>query len=144
MSMLVIDASVAVKWFVPESPEEADVPKALALLSALQNGNIQVIQPPHWEAEIAAVLARLSPDTAVPKLLALRALIVKRLDHTGIYATALDLAIQLKHHLFDTLYHATALHIPGAVYITADLRYYDKAKHLGHIISLAEFDLATR
>lgn len=140
MTTLVIDASVTVKWFVPESPEEADVPKALALLSALRGGNIRVFQPPHWEAEVAAVLARLTPETAVPKMVALRALIVRRLDHTGVYATALDLSIQLKHHLFDTLYHATALHVPGAVCVTADTRYYEKARHLGQIVLLAGFD----
>jgi predicted nucleic acid-binding protein len=141
MTALVIDASIAVKWFVPESPEEADVPKALALLSALRSGNIRVFQPPHWEAEVAAVLARLTPENAVPKMVALRTLIVRRVEHTGLYATALDLAVQLKHHLFDTLYHATALHVPGAVYVTADARYYAKARDLGQITLLANLDL---
>jgi hypothetical protein len=35
----------------------------MALLSAVREGTIDLIQPPHWLAEVAAVLARLSPHT---------------------------------------------------------------------------------
>jgi predicted nucleic acid-binding protein len=56
------------------------------------------------------------------------------------YLTALDLAMRYQHHLFDTLYHAVALHTPGAVLITADKRYYDKARLEGQIILLAQFE----
>jgi predicted nucleic acid-binding protein len=64
-----------------------------------------------------------------------------REESSGIYLTATELSIRLKHHLFDTLYHATALHIPGALYITADRRYFEKAKGLGQVALLAEFVL---
>lgn len=141
MTCLVIDASVAIKWFVPESPEEADVPQALALLEAMRKGGIRVVQPPHWEAEVAAVLARLTPETAALKLLALRSLIIERMGQTTAYARAIELSIRLQHHFFDTLYHATALHTPGACYVTADERYHDKAKDLGQIALLADFKL---
>jgi hypothetical protein len=36
----------------------------------------------------------------------------------------------LPAHLFDTLYHAVALSVPGAVLVTADRRYFAKAEHL--------------
>ena len=36
MIRYVIDASVAIKWLVPENPEEQDVPQALVLLDALE------------------------------------------------------------------------------------------------------------
>ena len=49
---------------------------------------------------------------------------------------------QLKHHLFDTLYHALAFTIPGAVLVTADRRYFDKARHLGQIAWLPDFAIA--
>jgi predicted nucleic acid-binding protein len=43
--------------------------------------------------------------------------------------------------MFDTLYHAVALHTPDAVLVTADKRYYDKARSEGQIILLADFKL---
>jgi predicted nucleic acid-binding protein len=58
---------------------------------------------------------------------------------TVAYTRAIALACQLDHHLFDTLYHAVALTIPGAVLVTADRRYFAKAQHLGQITWLADF-----
>ena len=52
---------------------------------------------------------------------------------------AIDLARQLDHPLFDTLYHALALATPGATLVTADSRYFDKARHLGQIAWLPDF-----
>jgi hypothetical protein len=49
---------------------------------------------------------------------------------------------QLKHHLFGTLDHAVALPVPGAVLVTADHRYVNKAQHLGQIAWLADFSCA--
>jgi predicted nucleic acid-binding protein len=53
---------------------------------------------------------------------------------------AADLSISLKHHLFDTLYHAVALE-EGATLVTADEAYFAKAKHLGGIELLADFNV---
>ena len=55
MIRYVIDASVAIKWLVPENPEEQDVPQALALLDTLRNGGIALYQPAHWEAHYTQV-----------------------------------------------------------------------------------------
>lgn len=142
MIRYVIDASVAIKWLVPENPEEQDVPQALALLNALKNGDIVLYQPPHWEAEIAGVLVRISPATAIRKIVALRSLAFTRVNETTVYATACDLAIRLNHHLFDTLYHAVALHTPDATLVTADRRYFDKAQSIGQIVQLGDVNLS--
>lgn len=138
MIRYVIDASVAIKWMVPENPEEQDVRQALALLDALKKGDIALYQPAHWEAEIAAVLARISPATAIKKIVVLRALAFIRVNETTVYATACDLALRLNHHLFDTLYHAVALHTPEATLVTADQRYFDKARAIGQIVRLGD------
>ncbi|HAO33008.1 MAG TPA: PIN domain-containing protein [Candidatus Competibacteraceae bacterium] len=138
----VIDASVAIKWLIPESPEEQDVPQALALLNALKDERIALYQPAHWEAEIAGVLTRLSPATAVAKIVAIRSLIFTRVNETTVYATACDLAIRLNHHLFDTLYHAVALHTPESILVTADSRYFEKACALGQISLLSSLNLS--
>ncbi|HRE53665.1 MAG TPA: type II toxin-antitoxin system VapC family toxin [Candidatus Competibacter sp.] len=137
-----IDASVAIKWLIPESPEEQDVPQALALLNALKDERIALYQPAHWEAEIAGVLTRLSPATAVAKIVAIRSLIFTRVNETTVYATACDLAIRLNHHLFDTLYHAVALHTPESILVTADSRYFEKACALGQISLLSSLNLS--
>jgi hypothetical protein len=47
--------------------------------------------------------------------------------------------MQLKHHLFDTLYHAVALQTSGATFITADAAYYRKAQGLGRVLLLKDF-----
>jgi predicted nucleic acid-binding protein len=51
---------------------------------------------------------------------------------------AADIAIALDHHLFDTLYHAVALEV-GAILVTADEVYFNKARGLGAIQLLADF-----
>ena len=60
---------------------------------------------------------------------------------TAVYATACDLAIRLNHPLFDTLYHAVALHTPDATLVTADRRYFDKAQSIGQIVQLGDMNL---
>lgn len=86
-------------------------------------------------------MAREKPDEARSDLNDLLNLEFETVASSAIYATATELSVQLRHHFFDILYHATALHIPGAVYVTADRRYYDRAQALGQIALLAEFEL---
>ena len=56
-----------------------------------------------------------------------------------VLARAVALSVQLRHHLFDTLYHAVALQTPGAVCVTADRRYLGKAHALGRIVWLGDY-----
>jgi predicted nucleic acid-binding protein len=123
----VVDASVAIKWFLFFKHDEGDADKAMRLLEQAAQGRITLHQPPHFFAEVASVLAREKPAEAHDDLLDLLAIEHHVEASPDIYATAIDLAIRYQHHLFDTLYHAVALHIPGASLITADRRYYDKA-----------------
>jgi predicted nucleic acid-binding protein len=135
--VVVVDASVAVKWFLPLSPVEPDADLALDLLQAYRDDLIELLEPSIWQAEVAAVLARLVPDESerlVWRLLAF--------DHTHasgvkVYLKATQLAVSLQHHLFDTIYHASALMHPSAVLITADEKYRLKAQALGRILPLA-------
>ncbi len=136
---VVVDASVAVKWLLPARHEEPQQEQALQLLDAVRNDQVQLIQPPHWLAEVGAVLARLEPALAVEALALFQLLETASADTPEVYATAIDLAVTLDHHLFDTLYHAVALNGLAATLVTADLRYYRKARHLGAICTLAEY-----
>ncbi len=137
--ILVVDASVALKWFFRSHEDETDVDGALAILAGIDEDRIELVQPPHFIAEVAAVLVRKKPDSAREDLRDLLDLDCRFVEEPAIYATAVNLAIRLQHHLFDTLYHATALHIPGAVFITADGGYYDKAREIGSIRLLVDF-----
>jgi predicted nucleic acid-binding protein len=60
-------------------------------------------------------------------------------DTLAIYQRAGSLAVTLNHHLFDTLYHAVALETPEATFVTADDRYLDKARSLGRIVHVSEW-----
>lgn len=137
----VIDASVAVKWFAEGdwALREDDVEPALKILKASTSGTLDFYQPPHFLAEVAAVLSRLQPNQAQQSIDNLAQLNITWAAPTVAYAKAIDLACQLDHHLFDTLYHAVALSVPGAILVTADKRYFDKARHLGQIAFLADF-----
>lgn len=137
----VVDASVAVKWFAEGdwALREDHMEPALEILRASKRGTLDFYQPPHFLAEVAAVLSRLQPDSASQYIDDLAALDITWAAPTVAYPRAITLACQLEHHLFDTLYHALALSVPGAVLVTADRRYFDKAQHLGQIAWLADF-----
>ncbi len=133
---LVVDASVAVKWFFRDRTDESQVDEALNLLRGVASGAFELIQPPHFVSEISAVLAREAPEHAERDLRDLQDILFSIRDHAAIYARAMKLAIQLDHHLFDTLYHAVALETPGAVLVTADRRYLAKVKADDRVCSL--------
>lgn len=131
----VLDASVTVKWFAESWNEEGNVLEATSLLRSLQNDEIEVIQPPHWKAEVVSVLARRQPDGVNEALLLMDGLDIICVDNWEVYLRAAKMSISLNHHLFDTLYHAVALE-HGAEFITADKKYFNKARNLGSITLL--------
>lgn len=137
----VVDASVAIKWFARGTwaLQEDDIDAALALLRASRDGQVSLHQPVHFLAEMAAVLARLAPDSARQHLADLQALDMAWAEPADALDLAIDLARRLDHHVFDTLYHALALQHPGAVLVTADRRYHRKARSLGQIAWLPDF-----
>lgn len=141
MTTWVVDASVAVKWALPGQNGETHQEQALALLHEIQQGHCQVLQPPHWLAEVAAVLTRLAPIQSLGLLRTFLAMELPVTTEWDVYEQACRLAVKLNHHLFDTLYHAVALQSSDTVFITADKRYFRKAAGLGQIIALQNFSL---
>ncbi len=61
-------------------------------------------------------------------------------DSPTIIRRATSPAIETKHHLFDTPYHAVALEQEDALLVTADERYYGKAEGYGTIRALHDWD----
>lgn len=141
MTQLVLDASVVVKWVFPDPSIESHATRAMEVLQGLKSGEITVLQPPHWLAEVAAVVARLDPGIAQQAVALLYAMKLPVLEELEVYKRACELAIQLNHHVFDTLYHAVALCQPETFLLTADDRYYVKARSIGGMIHLQDFRL---
>jgi predicted nucleic acid-binding protein len=136
---LVVDASVVVKWLLKDAEREEQTEHATRLMTWVIEGHEPVVQPVHWLVEVGAVLARLSPQTAEDDLMLLQGLELPYDDGPSVIGRACRLAIDLRQHLFDTLYHAIALETAGATLVTADERYFAAAASVGRIVKLAEW-----
>ncbi|MEO6080209.1 MAG: type II toxin-antitoxin system VapC family toxin [Steroidobacteraceae bacterium] len=141
--IIVLDASVILKWLMEDPLREPDVDKASTLMESVAEGELEILQPVHWLAEVAAVAARLTPSTAVRDVELIAALELPTTDDPNVIARATSLAIETRHHLFDTLYHAVALEHEDAVLVTADDRYIAKAGRYGRIAPLRSWKLPT-
>ena len=62
----VVDASVAVKRFAEgnRTMREDNIEPAFEILKSSTRGTLDFYQPPHFLAEVAAVVSRLKPDRA--------------------------------------------------------------------------------
>ena len=117
MSILVVDASVALKWVVDEEGSEA----AAAL------GAYSLVAPTLLLEECANVLwvkwrrAELASDEARARLRLLREAPVEIVPSAGFLDEALELAINLGQTVYDCIYLALAIHLDGQL-VTADRR----------------------
>ena len=136
----VIDASVIVKWLLQDPQREAGTDKATQLMERVANGEQPVLQPTHWIVEVGAVLARESSGTAVDDVGMLTALELPTTDDPEVLRRGLELAMELKQHLFDTYYHGVALGTSECTLITADERYLRAARTKGKIVHLMEWE----
>ncbi len=134
--IVVLDASVVLKWLLEDPAREPDTHKAFALIESVVGGQLEILQPVHWLAEVAAVASRLTPQTAVRDVEMLAAMQFPTTDDPNVMRRATTLAIETHQHLFDTLYHAVALENDDAFLLTADDRYCTKAERYGKITSL--------
>lgn len=134
---VVVDASVIVKWVLADSRTEPDLDLAAALLEAIREERVSPLQPPHWLAEVSAVVTRLRPEIADFAIQLLDAMDLPVEGEAEVYRRASRISRQLNHHVFDTLYHAVALE-HQAVLISADDTYVRKASQLGRLVSLAD------
>jgi len=139
--ILVVDASVALKWFFSARSDEPDGDHALSILEGIGSGRLRMVQPPHFLAEMAAVLAREKRDGAYADLGDLQRIEWDEADDPQLYPVAVGLAVRLGQHVFDTLYHATALGTEGATLVTADRRYFRRAHGIGRIAWLSDWEV---
>lgn len=145
-SRLVVDASVAVKWLLPED----DSDRAHAILTAAQRGETQLLAPDVFLPEIANVLwvrsqlrGDLSADRARQALATLAVLSPTIVPSRGLVAQALELAFTFRHAVYDCLYVALAIR-SGCPVITADrrlIRAFGPAT--ASVVDLTEFEPAS-
>jgi predicted nucleic acid-binding protein len=131
---------VILKWLLEDPTCEPDADKALAVIESVVDGTLEFLRSVHWLVEVAAVAARLSPQSAVADVEALTAFQFPTTDDPNIIRRATTLAIETNHHLFDTLYHAVALEHEDTLLVTADDRYYLKAERFGTIVALRDWN----
>ena len=127
--MIVVDASVAIKWLLPEPGDAA----AQELLVSEE----RLVAPSLIRTEVAAALARrarfreIEPrdaETAIGLWLqTLRDGVIGLVADEADLVTALKLAIDLSHPLQDCLYLALAERL-GAPLVTADKKFVVKAR----------------
>jgi len=139
--IVVLDASVILKLLLEDPVREPDTGKASALLESVVEERLQILQPVHWLAEVAAVTARLAPATAVRDVELMASLEFPTTDDPVVIARATHLAVETRQPLFDTLYHAVALEHEDALLVTADRRYHAKAARFGRIATLRDWQL---
>jgi predicted nucleic acid-binding protein len=135
---LVVDASVAIKWFAPEvlSPEAESLLDGGDDLFApdlllLECGNII------WKKVRLGELARADGDAA---LAALRSGPIRLLDTTPLVEQALQLAHEIQRPVYDCVYLASAEAV-DAIVVTADRRFFEQcwsSKMGGRIAWLAD------
>lgn len=145
MKVIVIDASVALKW---QLRDEADVDRADSILLDFAHGRVELIAPSLWLYEVtngirtAVVRGRLSADQGREA--------AKNFLHLGVHlhpffpiaVHAYDLACRYGLAVYDSVYIALAKQY-GAELYTADGPFYDKIKgSLGFVKWFTEYQRA--
>jgi predicted nucleic acid-binding protein len=122
---VVVDASVATKWIVPEDDSD--------LADALLTSTARLHAPAFLAMEVANALwskmqrGELDEAKARASLEYLRRIPLTAWQGEEPLPATLGLAKQLDHAVYDCAYLALALHLE-AVYVTADLRFWRKTE----------------
>lgn len=139
MKVVVPDASVILKWVLPDPTGEQDVGSALHLRDSAVNGKISIKVPSLWLYEVGNTLTRRFADRAQDLL---DALVAFDLDESGMHSEWLDQTITLTRRynvtFYDAVYHALAL-VEKGVFVTADAKYVRKAGKAGAVVALKEW-----
>lgn len=135
----VIDASVAIKWFVRE--EYSDFARELAESGA------RLIAPRLIHLEVAAALSKKARRKLVDVShladysAALPTFLDEIIDHEPLIGSAIELSLELDHPLYDCLYVEAAKR-RQAIVVTSDLRLLAKIKagrHRNEMIALNDW-----
>lgn len=122
---LIVDASVALKWVLPEVDSE--------LAEGLLDGGARLCAPAFVFLELANALwfqmrgGKLNAEEAAGCMRDLRAAPLELWEGEEPLPSSLEWARRLDHAVYDCAYLALALHLDGT-YLTADRRFWQKAR----------------
>jgi predicted nucleic acid-binding protein len=139
---LVVDASVAIRWFIPEVDWEA----AAGVRRALVDFGLVMLVPELWYAEVANVVwkkraAGLPNREAARILSSLTGAAVESHWHVALLPMAYELAVRCRVTVYDALYLALGLSA-GAPFVTADKSLQAQLAAAGYgeaVVALADF-----
>ena len=126
MTAVVLDASVAAKWFLPAEGETL-AEEALALLRDYGAGNVRLIVPDLFWAEVGNLLwkairqGRCTKTAADSGLKSLRELKLPTTSSVELVEAAFEIALTFDRTVYDSLYVALAVQSQGQ-FVTADER----------------------
>ena len=138
LTPVVIDASVALKWYLKKNEEFAE--EALQVLSNIVFQSIPALVPAHFYVEVGSTMYRKKPEIArkaLQELLELNFIMIE-MDRQLINRCDDLLKKYPRLVFYDIVYHAIA-QTENAVLITADKEYYEQTKEEGSIILLKDF-----
>jgi predicted nucleic acid-binding protein len=137
--MIVVDASVAVKWFLPEPGEEA--------AGRLLSGHEQLLAPTLIHMEVSGAIIRrfrqgdLTEQRAREATQAWESMLRRRVLHlipdNEVFDEAIEMAFLARHTLADCLYLAVAKRLDAPI-ITADGPMRDRGQRAYDKIALLE------
>ena len=122
MSRFVVDANVAIKWFLPEVHSE--------VAQRLMEGDNTLLVPDLLFSECGNILwkrvrsAEITEDEAQETLQALGGLPLEAHPSWPLVLLALEIACRTDRSVYDSLYLALAVH-EEAVLVTADEKFYN-------------------
>lgn len=126
MKPLVVDASVAIKWFIPEKGSET--------AAALFDRQRPLIAPDLIRVEVANIIWKLhrkkhlTDDQSYQILADFLSMPVKIYDSQILIGRALEMAVQAGSTVYDCLYLALAVEAEGTM-LTADERFVNGIKN---------------
>jgi predicted nucleic acid-binding protein len=139
MPLVVPDASILLKWVLPPE-EEPDADRALLLRTAIVDEMVRALLPGLWLYEVGNTVARRFPTQAASWLSALMKFGIEESPPSNPWlAKALQLTSLHDVSFYDAAYHAVAV-IHGGVFVTADVRYANRAKESGSVVTLSEWE----
>ena len=139
MSTLVPDASVVLKWVLREEGKDAE--SALSVFRDFADGLLDIVTHHLWLYEVANVLvlkADLKESLRSLDFLLDQDFRVIELSRQTTHLTC-KMALDFGVTYYDASYHALAIQ-ERAQFITADERYYRKARTHGSILLLKDYE----
>lgn len=138
MKLVVPDASVLLKWVLPED-REPHVAQAVGIRDAFTAGRIRLIVPSLWFYEAGNVLVAHYPESAAERLAALASFRLPEARPSQLWRDRIaKLATTHGVTFYDASYHALAAML-GGVFVTSDAKYLRKVGPGRHLLALADW-----